>query len=178
LLNGVSIRSYAPQSLAEMRAFNAVEPPLAFALSVFDFVALGRPFADANESAIAQALEQCHATQWVARDAASLSSGELLRVQLARSLYQLGDAPRCLWLLDEPFAHLDLAQRQFALHLLRQVASARQWAIVFSTHEPRDARAIADEVLLLRGGSVIAQGGVASALQSAHLSACYGIALW
>ena len=88
-VNNVALESYTLPLLAETRAFNAVEPPLAFALSVFDFVALGRPFADADESAIKQALDECHAVQWIDRDASSLSSGELLRVQLARSLYQL-----------------------------------------------------------------------------------------
>ncbi len=175
LLNGVALRHCTPQSLAEMRAFNAVEPPLAFALSVFDFVALGRPFAATNEAAIKQVLEQCHATQWIDRDASSLSSGELLRVQLARSLYQLGEDNDCLWLLDEPLAHLDLAQRKFALQLLRRVATERQWAVMFSTHEPRDATAIADRALLLREGRIVICDAPHNAITGENLRDCYGV---
>jgi iron complex transport system ATP-binding protein len=177
LINGKSLASFDAQALAEVRALNAVEPPLAFALSVFDYVALGRPFDSIRSLDVERSLVECHAKQWIGRDAASLSSGELLRVQLARSLYQLGDTQNCLWLLDEPMAHLDLAQRQFALQLLRRIANERQWAIMFSTHEPRDAQTIADDVLLLREGKMIAHGTVAQTLRSAELSACYGIAV-
>jgi iron complex transport system ATP-binding protein len=173
--DGKSLAAYAALELAERRALNAVEPPLAFSLSVFDVVALGRPFVAVDRNAVERALEDCHAAHWAARDATTLSSGEMLRVQLARSLYQMGDEPRCLWLLDEPFAHLDLAQRKFVLELLRRIANERQWAIIFSSHEPRDAEAIADNVLLLREAKVIAYGAVAQTLRHAELSACYGI---
>jgi iron complex transport system ATP-binding protein len=174
LINGKSFVSFDAHELAAIRALNAVEPPLAFSLSVFDYVALGRPFDSVRTEEVERALFECQAGQWVDRDATSLSSGELLRVQLARSLYQLGDTQRCLWLLDEPMAHLDLAQRHFALQLLRRIANERQWAIMFSTHEPRDAQAIADDVLLLRAGKTIAHGTVAESLRSAGLTACYG----
>jgi iron complex transport system ATP-binding protein len=176
-MNGARIENFDPESLAEVRALNAVEPPLAFSLSVFEYVSLGRPFAEVDCAAILQTLEQCHATQWMNRDAASLSSGELLRVQLARSLYQLGDRKNCLWLLDEPLAHLDLAQRQFALRLLRTVANDRRWAIVFSTHDPRDAREIADRTLLLKEGRAITCGESSTVLTRASLAACYDINL-
>ncbi len=172
-VNGQPLGVYVAESLAEVRALNAVEPPLAFSLSVFDFVSLGRPFLEPDCEGVLRALDECHAAQWMNRDAASLSSGELLRVQIARSLYQLGDAPNSLWLLDEPLAHLDLAQRDFVLRLLRQVATARRWAIVFSTHEPQDAIAIADQVLLLRRGTAMAFGDPRSVLTNEQLSECY-----
>ncbi|TAG79987.1 MAG: ABC transporter ATP-binding protein [Burkholderiales bacterium] len=172
-LNGKPLEVYTHESLAEIRALNAVEPPLTFSLSVFDFVSLGRPFSEPQSESVRGALAECHATQWVNRDAASLSSGELLRVQLARSLYQLGNAPNSLWLLDEPFAHLDLAQRDFVLKLLRQIATTRRWAIAFSTHEPRDAIAIADEALLLRRGAAIAYGAPSAVLTNEQLTQCF-----
>lgn len=177
MLNGVALASYAPQSLAETRAFNAVEPPLAFALPVYDFVALGQPFAESNDAAMRQALEQCHAMQWINRDAASLSSGELLRVQLARTLYQLAEEKNCLWLLDEPLAHLDLAQRQFALQLLREIATTRCWGVIFSTHEPRDALAIADQAMLLRDGQLLACGASRQVITAENLARCYDVAI-
>jgi iron complex transport system ATP-binding protein len=175
LLNGVSLNRFTPQALAEIRALNAVEPPLAFSLSVFEYVSLGQPFADVDCAAILEALERCHATQWMNRDAASLSLGELLRVQLARSLFQLSGARQCLWLLDEPLAHLDLAQRQFALNLMRDIAKERQWAVVFSTHDPRDAIAIADYALMLKEARVFAQGATSDVLSEASVNVCFGL---
>jgi iron complex transport system ATP-binding protein len=176
-INGTRIENLDPESLAEVRALNAVEPPLAFSLSVFEYLSLGRPFAEVDCAAILQTLEQCHATQWMNRDAASLSSGELLRVQLARSLYQLGQRERCVWLLDEPLAHLDLAQRQFALQLLRDVATERKWSIVFSTHDPRDAERIADVTLLLKNGTVAAAGRTKDSLNARNLEICFGVVI-
>lgn len=174
-INDKPLHTYDAETLAEVRALNAVEPPLAFSLSVFDYVALGRPFVEPDCEGVLTALEQSHATQWMNRDAASLSSGELLRVQLARSLYQLGDTPNAIWLLDEPLAHLDLAQRQFALQLMRNVATARRWAIVFSTHDPRDASSIGDQALLLCGGKPVAIGPPGITLTADVLNKCYGV---
>lgn len=175
VVNEKSLDAYDAESLAEVRALNAVEPPLAFSLTVFDYVALGRPFAEPDCNGVLAALQECHAAQWMNRDAASLSSGELLRVQLARSLYQLGETPNALWLLDEPLAHLDLAQRQYVLQLMREIATARRWAIVFSTHEPRDAFAICDSALLLRCGGLVASGPPDLVLTPEALNTCYGI---
>jgi iron complex transport system ATP-binding protein len=177
-IDETSMDRFDAQALAERRALNVVEPPLAFSLSVFEYVSLGKPFADIDCAAILNALELCHAAQWMNRDAASLSSGELLRVQLARSLYQLGERTRCLWLLDEPLAHLDLAQRQFVLTLIRKIASERQWAIVFSTHDPRDAQQMADRVFLLKSGETVACGETNSTLSPQALRDCYGVSVF
>ena len=119
----------------------------------------GTRFAALDAEAVAAALAECHAAEWRGRDYATLSLGEQMRVQLARSLYQLGrplsstepQSP-CLWLLDEPCAHLDMAQRHFVLTLIARIAREREWAVVFSTHDPMEAQLIADRVHLLLGG--------------------------
>ena len=162
-------------ALAERRALNASEPVVPFAMNVEECVALGRPFAAPDRAQIAQALHTAHAAQWSARDYCTLSMGEQTRVQLARSLYQLGDTPRCLWLLDEPCAHLDIAQRQFMLTLIAQIAKSRRWGVVFSTHDPAEAQQIADCVLLMRNGEALICAPVAEALTDENLSACYGV---
>jgi iron complex transport system ATP-binding protein len=173
-LDGLPLASYSLHSLAEKRAINSVEPMPAFALSVSDIVALGRPFQSVDEHALRSAMTEMQVMRWATRDVVTLSSGEYLRVQLARSRYQLGDSRECVWLLDEPCAHLDLAQRQFVLQRLRHIASTLGWSIIFSTHDPAEAEAIADQVILMRGGAVIARGAPAVALSAESLSRCYG----
>ncbi len=175
-LDGRPLAAWSAAGLAERRALNASEPPVPFALAVADYVALGRPFAAPNRDAIDHALAECHAGDWRQRDYATLSQGEQTRVQLARSLYQLGLAEgreRCLWLLDEPCAHLDMAQRHFVLTLIARIARARRWAVVFSTHDPMEAQLIADRALLLRRGEALACAPVNVALTEEKLSACY-----
>ena len=175
--NGAPLASYSLEHMAACRALNAAEPTVPFAMSVEDYVALGRPFDTPDVAAITAALDVCHAAIWRDRDFATLSSGEQMRVQLARSLYQLGAARNAMWLLDEPCAHLDLAQRRFVLTLLGSVAKSRGWAIVFSTHDPAEALAISDKALLLRAGECVGYGATAETITEAALAACYGVAV-
>ena len=174
-LDDEALVAWSLESLAARRALNATEPAVPFALSVTDYIALGRPFDATDEIAVTAALTETHASRWATRDIATLSSGEQMRVQLARSLYQLGDTPRCVWLLDEPCAHLDLAQKQFVLSLISRIAKQRQWGVIFSTHDPAEALQIADQALLLRAGAVVAMGAATEIINAENLSRCYGV---
>jgi putative ABC transport system ATP-binding protein len=82
---------------------------------------------------------------------AQLSGGQQQRVALARALV---NEPAVL-LVDEPTGNLDSASRDDVLALLR-AAHADGQAIVLVTHDPVVA-AIADRVLAMRDGRVIAQ---------------------
>jgi molybdate transport system ATP-binding protein len=85
---------------------------------------------------------------------AVLSGGERQRVALARALCS---GPTLL-VLDEPFAALDLPLRRRLLPLLRNVREELTVPIVFVTHDPVEAQALCDEVVVLREGRVLAQG--------------------
>lgn len=97
------------------------------------------------------------------------SAGERQLVLLARSLAQ---DPRVL-LLDEPSAHLDLANKRRLVTLLRRESEHR--CVVFSVHEPEFAAAVADTVVLLGGGRVLATGSPREVMTSELLSRTYGI---
>ena len=116
-----------------------------------------------------EALAQVHATALAARPVAELSTGEMRRVLIARALVH---RPQAL-LLDEPTAGLDLvAQRDF-LQLLRTLA--RQGiTLVLVTHHLEEIIAEIDRVILLRAGSVLADGARADVLTSELLSQAYG----
>ena len=116
-----------------------------------------------------EALAQVHATALTTRQVAELSTGELRRVLIARALVH---RPHAL-LLDEPTAGLDLvAQRDF-LQLLRTLA--RQGiTLVLVTHHLEEIIAEIDRVILLRAGSVLADGTRADMLTSELLSQAYG----
>lgn len=88
------------------------------------------------------------------RYAHSLSGGEQQRIALARAL-----APRPkLLLLDEPFSNLDLnlkrRVRSETIALLRQVEATA----IMVTHDPQEALAIGDRVVLLNQGRIVQQG--------------------
>jgi multiple sugar transport system ATP-binding protein len=85
------------------------------------------------------------------RRPAALSGGERQRVALGRALAR---RPRVL-LLDEPFAHLDRPLRldlrdELDAHLTRLGLTA-----VIVTHDPEDALALGDRVVVLAHGRVV-----------------------
>ena len=85
---------------------------------------------------------------------AQLSGGEAQRVALARALAV--DAR--LLLLDEPLAALDAQARVALRRLLRRQLVEAGGARVLVTHDPVDAMALADRVVVLEEGRVVQQG--------------------
>lgn len=83
-----------------------------------------------------------------------VSGGEQQRTVIARAL---ADEPRLL-LLDEPFSHLDLPNKQRLkaeiLHMIREEKSA----CVFVTHEVGDAFGIADKMIVIKDGETLQTG--------------------
>ena len=84
-----------------------------------------------------------------------LSKGFVQRVALADAL--LGDPP-CL-LLDEPFGGLDPIQRQEFKALLRDLA-ANGKAILFSSHVLPEVEGVADKILVIHRGRLLASGSL------------------
>ena len=88
------------------------------------------------------------------RRVASLSGGERQRVALARALHSGPD----VLLLDEPLAAVDLARRRRILDALLAIRDDLRVPIVYVTHSPDEARAVADIALVLEEGKVVAAG--------------------
>jgi ABC-2 type transport system ATP-binding protein len=82
-----------------------------------------------------------------------LSGGEQRRVGLAVAL--LGAPPALV--LDEPTTGVDVAGRQLIRQLLAERRAAGA-AVLVTTHELDEARRIADRVLILHGGRLVAVG--------------------
>ncbi|RAP39775.1 thiamine ABC transporter ATP-binding protein [Rhodovulum viride] len=82
------------------------------------------------------------------RKPAALSGGQRGRVALARMLLR----NRPLMLLDEPFAALGPALKAGMLDLLADLAHETGATVLFVTHDPADARAIADQTILVAEG--------------------------
>lgn len=82
-----------------------------------------------------------------------LSGGQRQRVQFALAI--CGD-PELLF-LDEPTVGLDVESRRGFWHEIRQLA-ARGRTIVLTTHYLEEADALADRIVMLTGGAVVADG--------------------
>ena len=87
------------------------------------------------------------------RDVDALSGGQRQRVLLALAL--AGQPP--LLLLDEPTSAMDVEGRRAFWATMRDLA-ARGTTVVFATHHLEEADAVADRVVVMAGGRVIADG--------------------
>jgi putative ABC transport system ATP-binding protein len=94
------------------------------------------------------------------RDASKLSVGEQQRVMLARALAL---EPRVL-LLDEPTSALDQDAREAVEGTLRRLQARTAISLVVVTHDTAQARRLADNVVRIESGRVIAQGSAAELL--------------
>ncbi|MFY0308493.1 ATP-binding cassette domain-containing protein [Leisingera sp. D0M16] len=82
------------------------------------------------------------------RKPAALSGGQQSRVALARVLVQGRD----ILLLDEPFAALGPALKAEMLDLVAELARENGATVLMVSHDPNDARRIADQVVLVAEG--------------------------
>jgi iron complex transport system ATP-binding protein len=77
-------------------------------------------------------------------------------------------------LLDEPNTFLDLRHQVELCELVRQLAREKSIAVLMASHDLNLAMAVADEVVLLDGGSVAVAGAV-DVLGAEQLSRVYGV---
>jgi len=94
------------------------------------------------------------------RRPATLSGGERQRVAIARAL---ATAPRLL-LMDEPLAALDAARKAEILPYLERLHRALALPIVYVTHALDEVARLADHLVLLDAGHVLAAGPLAELL--------------
>ena len=90
------------------------------------------------------------------RRPARLSGGERQRVALGRALLM---RPRIL-LMDEPLAALDAPRRAEILPFLARLREAADMPILYVTHALDEVDALADHLVLMEEGRVIASGGL------------------
>ncbi len=101
-----------------------------------------------------QWLDRLEIGELAGRRPGQLSGGQAQRVALARAL---AADPRLL-LLDEPLSALDQSVRAGVRHDLRRHLDAFTGVCLLVTHEPVDAAALADRMLVLDGGRVAQDG--------------------
>jgi len=83
-----------------------------------------------------------------------LSGGQMQRVALARAIVHRP----MLIVADEPTGNLDTTSANQVLALLRGLCTEQQAAVVMATHS-REAAAVADRVVDLRDGRIVARAG-------------------
>ncbi|MEJ5914357.1 ABC transporter ATP-binding protein [Pseudokineococcus sp. 1T1Z-3] len=101
----------------------------------------------------------------------TLSGGQLQRAWVAAALAQDTE----VLLLDEPINHLDLRYQVEVLELVRSLADRHHVAVGVVLHDLDHAAEVADRVVVLSRGRVVADGPPAQALTGEVLSEVYEI---
>jgi iron complex transport system ATP-binding protein len=176
--------SFSAAELAQRRAVVPQSSVLAFPFTVLEVALLGVsvPGFDTGpvqaKTAALAALDAVGLRELAGRLYVHLSGGERQRVHIARALSQLsfGDLrqgeTRC-FLLDEPTASLDLAHQSSVLAAIRGQARLGL-AVVAVFHDLNLAATLADELVLMERGRVMATGNPASVLTDDLLSRAFG----
>lgn len=88
------------------------------------------------------------------RSSVNLSGGERQRVAIGRAL-----AVRpSLLLMDEPLAALDYARKQEILPYLERLHDSLEIPLLYVSHAPDEVARLADHIVMLQAGKVLAQG--------------------
>ena len=171
-------------SLTERARRRAVVPQrssIAFGFSVLETVLIGRyphggDHAGTTDVRIARrALARAGVAEFESRRVTTLSGGELARVMLARAMAQIdGDTGARYLLLDEPTGALDPAHQHHILRLLRDMAR-ESVGVLMILHDLNLAARYADEIVLMRGGSVTACGSPDEVLTPALIAATFDV---
>ncbi len=101
------------------------------------------------------------------RRPANLSGGEKQRVAIGRALLA---SPRVL-LMDEPLAALDTSRKREVLRYIARLHEEISVPIVYVTHAVEEIVQLAETVVLMAGGHVVATGGVGEVMGRADLRA-------
>ncbi|MFN3369169.1 MAG: ABC transporter ATP-binding protein, partial [Thermus sp.] len=127
-------------------------------MTVFENVAFplrvrGRPEEEVRRR-VGSVLEMVRLQGLENRPATDLSGGQQQRVALARALV----AQPSLLLFDEPLSNLDALLREATLLELRTFLTELGITAVYVTHDRAEALALADQILVMREGEVVALG--------------------
>ena len=101
----------------------------------------------------------------LARRPHTLSGGERQRVAIGRALL----AQPHLLLMDEPLASLDAARKAEILPYLARLKTALRLPVIYVTHALDEATRLADSMVLLEAGRVVASGSLPEVAARADL---------
>jgi len=118
-----------------------------------------------------EAMERCEVVQLASRSFRAISGGERQRVMLARALAQEAR----LLLLDEPTAFLDLKHRLAVYALLGKLHRENGLTVIVVSHDINLAARHCDRLVLLRCGSIGADGTPAEVLRPEPIRSVYEV---
>lgn len=180
-LDNMPIHTYARKTLAKKLAYLPQHCTLPPSLTVSEYIALSRFcyqtwFSTLNEGdylMIEEAISLTDLRDFAEKPVTSLSAGQQQRARIAFMLAQQVD----YLLLDEPMTGLDIKQQRNIIQLLVRLQREAAKTIILVLHDLHQAIEIADTVILLKAGKVIADGKPSDVICADNLQNVFGCAL-
>jgi len=170
LLDGSAVSAMSAQDRAARIAYIPQAPSVWAAITVRDYISLGRFARPRCEHAVESALQRFELVDLAERPANTLSAGQLQRSAIARAVAQLtpagfgleldngsarttiGNASSgAVLLADEPLSALDPRHSALTLDLFQRLAKSG-WTVIATLHDLNIARQHAHDALLLPPG--------------------------
>ena len=162
LLDGDEIRRMPPKALARRLGLlpqTSTAPP---GITVVDLIARGRfphqrmlsQWSEADQLAVARAMEATRTTPLADRLVEELSGGQRQRVWIAMVLAQ--DTP--VMLLDEPTTYLDISHQLEVMELVRGLNRDEGRTVALVLHDLNQACRYADHLIVMSDGRIASRG--------------------
>lgn len=182
LLAGKDIWSYSARDFARRVAVVPQEISVPFDLSCLEIVLLGRhPHVGRlhletveDESVALSALDVVGVLPLASRSIREVSGGERQRVMIAKALAQV---PEVL-LLDEPTAHLDVAQQTAILSLVADLSRERGIAVLAVLHDLNLAATWCEQIAVMDSGRIVEQGAPQDVVTESLLAKVWQARMW
>ena len=156
-----SVRAHQPTRIAVAPQEYAFYPSLSVAENLACFAGVGSLSGPDQKSRMAHSLAFAQLERYATTRAERLSGGLKRRLNLAIALLHRPE----LILFDEPTVGVDPQSRAFLLQAIQQLAKDG-CAVIYTSHYMEEVEAIADRVVILDQGRVLAQGALTELLQT------------
>ena len=146
-------------------------------MSVVDAVLLGRhPYSNWKSTRedvriVFETLDKMGILDLAKNQFNELSAGQHQKAMLARGLVQEPD----ILLLDEPTANLDVKHQLGVTKLLRDLAHENNTMIVMICHDLNIASKYADQILMMKGGTIFASGTSGEVITKENIESVYDV---
>ena len=180
--NDINISNIPFVDRAHIRGVMSQSQTIVFDFSVLEIIEMGWLHSDHNyytsfyPDVLKQIIEDCELQHLVDRKFNTLSGGEQKRVHFARVLLQLwipeGDIHPRFMLLDEPLANLDIYHELKMLEIIKRHLS-KNIGVLLILHDLNTASKFADNIVLMKNGTIVKNGSTVEVLTESILSETY-----
>ena len=181
LVDGKDITELSYLKRAKIFAVVPQEHETVFPYSVFDMVLMGRAcyvglFSTPSKQDYYKAEESLKALgiyHLREKPYTQISGGERQLVLIARALAQEAG----FMLFDEPTSNLDFKNQIRVLTMIKKLTRERNITVLLSLHDPNLAGIFADQIVMIKNGSVLKSGKPAEVLNEKFIEELYSISV-